>query len=65
MLVLKCFKKNIYVNNINMLYYDRIDVSQGTDVDKTSVSKECVICFYWHYLNKGFKFQPDGCHDFG
>ena len=48
-----------------MLYYDRIDVSQGTDVDKTSASKECVICFYWQYLNKGFKFQPDGCHDFG
>ena len=48
-----------------MLYYDRIDVSQGTDVDKTSASKEYVICFYWHYLNKGFKFQPDGCHDFG
>ena len=29
-----------------MLYYDRIDVSQGIDADKTSASKECVICFY-------------------
>ena len=29
-----------------MLYYDRIDVSEGTDVNKTSTSKKCIICFY-------------------
>ena len=29
-----------------MLYYDRIDVSQGIDANKTSVSKECIICHY-------------------
>ena len=29
-----------------MLYFDRIDVSEGTDVNKTSASKECVICHY-------------------
>ena len=27
-----------------MLYYDRIDVSEDIDVNKTSVSKECNIC---------------------
>ena len=26
-----------------MLYFDRIDVSEGTDVYKTSASKACVI----------------------
>ena len=26
-----------------MLYFDRIDVSEGTDVNKTSASKACVI----------------------
>ena len=49
-----------------MLCYDRIDVSEGTDVNKTSKSKECDICRYWHYLHKGFKFPLDvcnGCHD--
>ena len=49
-----------------MLYYDKIDVSGEIDVNKTSVSKECDICHYWHFLNKGFKFQPyvyNGCHD--
>ena len=29
-----------------MLYYDRIDVSEDIDVNKTSVSKECNICHY-------------------
>ena len=26
-----------------MLYYDRIDISEGTDVNKTSASKKSVI----------------------
>ena len=42
-----------------MLYYDRIDVSEGIDVNKTSESKECDICHYWYFLNGGFKFQPN------
>ena len=49
-----------------MLYFGRIDVFEGTDVNKTSASKECNICHYWSFLNKGFKFQPnvyDRCHD--
>ena len=49
-----------------MLYYDRTDVSEGIDVHKTLESKECNICHYWYFLNKGFKFQLDvcnGCHD--
>ena len=49
-----------------MLYYDRIDVSEGIDVNKTSASKECIICHYWSLLDEGFKFQPsvfNGCYD--
>ena len=49
-----------------MLYFDRIDVSEGIDVNKTIESKECDICHCWYFLNKGFKFQPNisnGCHD--
>ena len=45
------------MNNIKLLYYDRIDVSKRIDVNKTSKSKECDICHYWYFLNKGFKFQ--------
>ena len=36
-----------------MLFYDRIDVSEGIDVNKTSKSKEFYICHYWYFLNKG------------
>ena len=49
-----------------MLYYDRTDVSQGIDVNKTSVSKECDVCHYWYSLNYSFKFQSNvynRCHD--
>ena len=44
-----------------MLYYDKIDVSEGLDINETSASKECDICCYWYFLDKGFMFQPDVC----
>ena len=49
-----------------MLYFYRTAVCEGIDVNKTSESKECDICHYWYFLDKGFKLQPDvcnGCHD--
>ena len=45
-----------------MLYYDRIDVSEGIDINKTSVSKECDVCHYWYFLNYSFNFQPNVCN---
>ena len=45
-----------------MLYFNRIEVSKGIDVSKTSVSKECDICHYWCFLNYSFKFQPNVCN---
>ena len=27
-----------------MLKYDRIDISEGTDVNRTDKSKECMFC---------------------
>ena len=32
-----------------MLYYDRIEVSDGIDVNKTSESKVYDICHYWYF----------------
>ena len=43
-----------------MLYLDRIDVSEGIGVTKTS--KLCNICHYWHFLKYSFKFQPNVCN---
>ena len=45
-----------------MLYFDRTNVSEGNDVNKTNESKECNIFQYWFFLNKGFKFQPNVCN---
>ena len=41
-----------------MLEYDRIDISEGIDINKTSASKESEICHYWYFLDKGFKYEP-------
>ena len=37
------------MNNIKMLYYDRIDIYEGNDINKTSESKECDICHYCYF----------------
>ena len=49
-----------------MLEYDRIDISEGTEVNKTIASKECDICHYWYFKDIGFKYEPylcNACHD--
>ena len=45
-----------------MLYFGRIDVSEGNGVAKASTSKECDICHYWYFLHYSFKFQPNVCN---
>ena len=48
-----------------MLEYDRIDISEGIDINKTNASKECYICHYWYFKDIGFKYEPylcNGCH---
>ena len=47
-----------------MIYFERIDVSEGTNVNKRSASKECHICHYWYFLNYSIKFQPNICNRF-
>ena len=47
-----------------MLYYDKIDASERIDINKITESKECNICYYWYFLNKGFNFQPNICNRF-
>ena len=45
-----------------MLYYDRIEVSEGTDPTKSNKSRECMIWHYW-FFNHGYKFQDHVCND--
>ena len=49
-----------------MIEYERIDISEGIDVNETNLSKECDICHYWYFKDTGFKHEPylcNGCHD--
>ena len=46
----------IIMNDIKMLYYDRTDASEEADFNKPSQPKECDICHYCYFLDKGFKF---------
>ena len=49
-----------------MLEYNRIDIPEGIDVNKTSLLKECDVCHYWCLKNIGFKHEPylwNGYHD--
>ena len=44
----------------------KIDVSEGIDVNKTTASKECELCHYWLFKDVGFKFEEhvcNKCHD--
>ena len=48
-----------------MLEYDRIDILEGIDVNKTRVSSECDICHYWYFKNIDFKYESylcNGCY---
>ena len=49
-----------------MLEYDRIDISEGIDINKTNKSKECMLCRYWYFLDKNFSYGPylcDSCYN--
>ena len=48
-----------------MLESDRIDISDGININKTNALKECKICHYWYFKDIGFTYEPylcNGCH---
>ena len=47
-----------------MLEYNRIDISERTDTNKTNTSKDCEICHYWYFLSKYFNYEPYLCNGF-
>ena len=49
-----------------MLQYEKIDILEGIDTNKTSASKECMLCHDCYFKDVGFKFEPhvcNKCHD--
>ena len=48
-----------------MLENNRIDISEGIDVNKKNASKECNFFHYWYFKDIGFKqelYLCNGCH---
>ena len=45
-----------------MLDYDKVNISEGIEVNKTNASEECDICHYWYILDKGLKYEPYLCN---
>ena len=50
-----------------MVQYNRIDISEGININKSNdKSKEGSACRYWYFLDKNFCYQPhlcNGCHN--
>ena len=46
-----------------MLECDRIDISERTDVNRTSASKNCDICHHCYFKDIGFRYEPYLCND--
>ena len=49
-----------------MLQYEKIDASEGIDINKSNKSKEYMISHYWYFKDIGYKFEPhvcNKCHD--
>ena len=41
-----------------MLEYDRIDISEGIDINKCEeTSRECSLCKFYYFLDKNFKYD--------
>ena len=50
-----------------MIEYERIDISERIDINKTNKSNECTLCYYWYFLHKNFSYGPylcDDCYNF-
>ena len=48
-----------------MLEYDRIDISEGIDINKCEEkSRRCNLCKFYYFLDKNFSYGPFLCNGF-
>ena len=52
----------MFVWVIKILQYDRIDISERIGTNKTSASKECMLCHYLYFKNIGYKIESEFCN---
>ena len=53
--------RGLFVWIIKMLQYEKIDISEEIDTNKTRASKECMPCHYCCFKDVEFKFKPHVC----
>ena len=52
---------------MKVLQYERIDISEGIDLNKSDKLRECMICHYWYFEDICYKYEPyvcNACHGF-
>ena len=46
-----------------MLEYDRIDISEGIDINRCEeTSRRCSLCKFYYFLDKNFSYGPFLCN---
>ena len=52
---------------MKMLEYNRIDISEGIDINMCEkTSRRCSLCKFYYFLDKNFSYGPffcNGCYD--
>ena len=44
------------------VFYNKIDISEGIDINKSNKSKECMVCHYWYFLDLNYTYEPKVCN---
>ena len=64
-LYLSYFRRH-FVGIVKKLQYEKNSISEGINTNKTSASKECMLCHYLFFKDIGFRFELhvcNRCHD--
>ena len=56
------FFRQHFVWIMKMLQYEKVNISEVIDTNKTSASKECMLCHCWYFKDVGFEFELHVCN---
>ena len=46
-----------------MVYCSRTDIFDSSDVNTSKTSKECMVCDFWYFVDKRYRFQGFVCNN--
>ena len=49
---------------IKMLQYEKIDISEGIDIDKSNKSKKCIFWHYWYFKGIAHTSKSHVCNKY-